>query len=114
MLEINKIADPPFQKLILIGEVDASTSIQLDQMMEEVTSEGLVLIDCTHLAYISSAGLGVFNAYFQDAEGSGNKLVLYGLSEKIKSVFELVGLDQFLSIAENEDEAKKLINESSV
>lgn len=61
------------------GEVDASSSIYLDEALEKAMSSDVVriLVDCQYLNYISSAGLGVFMSYIQELEVNEKKMVLY-------------------------------------
>lgn len=89
------------------GEVDASSSLQLDEAIVKATENGeRVIIDCRKLKYISSAGLGVFMSYIQDIELGKVKLALFGLTDSVKNVFEILGLDQLLAVRESEEEAK--------
>ncbi|MFN8438780.1 MAG: STAS domain-containing protein [Cytophagales bacterium] len=98
--------------LMIQGEVDASCSIELDNEISKVLSVGVknILIDCAELTYISSAGLGVFMAHYEDCNDAGVKMVVYNMSAKIKSVFGMLGLDQILPIKDTEEEAKHSIN----
>jgi len=91
------------------GEVDASSSIHLDEAMQKATEADCphVLVDCLNLHYISSAGLGVFMSYIQELEVKEKKLVLFNMSQKVYKVFEILGLHQLLTIVETEEEAKK-------
>ena len=50
-------------------------------------------------------------SYLQDFEKHNIKMVLYGLNEKVLNVFKILGLDQLISIAESESEAKVLMND---
>ena len=54
----------------VVGDVDASSSIQLDNALNQAMEENQtkILVDCSKLNYISSAGLGVFMSYIQDFE----------------------------------------------
>ena len=96
------------------GDLDASSSILLDQAIEHALTKGKrkLLIDCTKLNYISSAGLGVFMSHLQDFENTQTTLVLFGLSEKVLNVFQVLGLDQLLTIVVSEQEAKMSVNDS--
>ncbi len=95
------------------GELDASSSIVLDKAIARVVSENEtnILIDCKNLNYISSAGLGVFMSYLQDFQDKNISLVLFGLNEKVRNVFEILGLDQLLTIVLSKEEAKLLVND---
>lgn len=92
------------------GDLDASSCIILDKSISDAVSKGekKIIIDCDRLNYISSAGLGVFMSYLQDFENNKISLVLFGLSEKVKNVFQILGLDQLIKIVNTKEEAKSL------
>ncbi|MBX9852399.1 MAG: STAS domain-containing protein [Cytophagaceae bacterium] len=94
------------------GDLDASSCINLDKIISEAVSNGekKIMVDCSRLSYISSAGLGVFMSYLQDFEANKVSMVLFGLSEKVQNVFQILGLDQLLKIVNTKEEAKSLIN----
>jgi anti-sigma B factor antagonist len=93
------------------GEIDASSSIHLDnELGQAINSNKKILIDCNNLEYISSAGLGVFMSYIHDMEENKIKMVLFGMSNKVKNVFQILGLDQLLQIVETREDAKVLLN----
>ena len=111
MVEIKNSLKNDIFTIYVIGEVDASSSIHLDESISEATSKyKKILVNCEQLEYISSAGLGVFMSYINDLEEKGIKLVIYGLSDKVKHVFQILGLDQLLKITKSEEEAKGIVN----
>ena len=97
----------------VVGDVDASSSIQLDNALGQALEDNQtkILVDCSKLNYISSAGLGVFMSYIQDFENKNIKLVLCNLNEKVIGVFRILGLDQLLKIVDSIEAGKKLIDE---
>lgn len=96
------------------GDIDASSSIQLDESLnQQLENTHLnILIDCSYLNYISSAGLGVFMSYIEEFKASDQNFILFGLSEKVKNVFDMLGLDQLMNIVTNKEEALKLLDEA--
>lgn len=111
MVSISNRKDGNCYIMVINGEVDASSSIHLDNALgEAVKANENILVDCHNLKYISSAGLGVFMSYLQEMKEKNIKLVLFGLSEKVKNVFQILGLDQLLIIEKNLDEAKSRLN----
>ena len=97
MVEIKNSWDGEICIINVIGEVDASSSIHLDQSINEAIKKyEKILVNCQELEYISSAGLGVFMSYINDIEERQIKMVLFGLSEKVKHVFQILGLDQII------------------
>jgi anti-sigma B factor antagonist len=93
--------------LSINGEVDASTSVDLDAAITDAANENAkkILIDCSNLNYISSAGLGVFMSYINDFESQNIKMHLCCMNETVYSVFEMLGLNNLLQIFSNKDEA---------
>ncbi|MCG8389010.1 MAG: STAS domain-containing protein [Cytophagales bacterium] len=108
MVDIKRIQEDSYDLLSVVGEVDASSSIELDNAINDAIESGnkKFLVDCSHLEYISSAGLGVFMSYIEEFKKRDITLVIYGLNEKVSNVFEILGLDQLLSIRASKDEAK--------
>jgi anti-sigma B factor antagonist len=111
MVEIVSDLKGDIYMIKVIGEVDASSSIHLDQSINDATKKSEnILVDLRRLEYISSAGLGVFMSYINDLKEKHIKMVLFGLSEKVRHVFQILGLDQLLNIVDSEEEAKNLMN----
>ncbi len=116
MVHIKRLQEEGIDILAIIGEIDASSSIELDLTIAKSAGEGFkkILIDCSALEYISSAGLGVFMSYIEEFKDKGIHMVLYGLKEKVANTFSILGLADLLQICANKPEAKKLINALSV
>ena len=114
MVQIDTIQEDALTTLVINGDVDASSSIQLDESLNAAieASTGKLLVDGTHLNYISSAGLGVFMSYIEDLNVKNIKMVIFGLNEKVHNVFEILGLDQLLSIVAAKKEALEILNEA--
>jgi len=114
MVQIDTTKENGVTKLDINGEVDASSSIQLDESLGSVINSGAtkILVNCVDLNYISSAGLGVFMSYIEDINSKNIKMALYGLNEKVNNVFDILGLDQLLNIVNTKEEAIALINEA--
>ncbi|NJM26152.1 MAG: STAS domain-containing protein [Bacteroidia bacterium] len=113
MIHIKRLQEDGADVIALIGEIDASSSIELDLAIAKSVGEGFtrILVDCSALEYISSAGLGVFMSYIEEFREKDIKMALFGMSEKVANTFEILGLNELLSIAKDKVEAKKLINE---
>lgn len=113
MVKIDKKPETDFQVIEVIGEIDASSSIELDNALKSASDEyKSILINLEGLDYISSAGLGVFISYLEDWKKREIKLVIYGLQEKVKEVFAILGLQHLMNIADNKAEAITLLNEA--
>lgn len=113
MLKIEKANVDEHVVLRLEGEVDASNSVELDMAIQQLLAEkpGKILVDGSSLQYISSAGLGVFMSYLEDFQEKEVRFIIYGLNNKVKNVFHILGLDQLLVIEDNEVKALELLYE---
>ncbi len=114
MLKIEKSTEEDHVCLELIGEVDASNSVELDESIQELVNENTkkILVDGTHLEYISSAGLGVFMSYLDEFDEKNIHLVIFGLNQKVHQVFHILGLDQLINIKPTQEEALAVIYEA--
>jgi len=112
MVHIKRLQEEGIDVLAIIGEIDASSSIELDLTIAKSVGEGFkkILIDCSALEYISSAGLGVFMSYIEEFKDKGIHMVLFGLKEKVANTFRILGLADLLQICVNKPEAKQLIH----
>jgi anti-sigma B factor antagonist len=100
MLRLEKTKENQHDILSLFGEVDASNSVILDEAIQELMASGSksILVDGSHLEYISSAGLGVFMSYLEDFQEQGISLKICELTPRVYEVFKILGLDQLIPI----------------
>src|SRR3954464_1034004 len=113
MIHIKRLQEDGADVIALVGEIDASSSIELDLAIAKSVGEGFtkILVDCSALEYISSAGLGVFMSYIDEFKDKGIHMVLFGMSDKVANTFEILGLNELLLIKKDKVQAKQLINE---
>lgn len=97
----------------VIGEIDAGSSIYLDNAIKDAVDKSVkrIAVDLSELSYISSAGLGVFISHLDEFDSVEVKMVLFGVSESVKEVFLILGLEKLLTIVETQEEAIKSLNE---
>jgi anti-sigma B factor antagonist len=113
MVHIKRLQEDGIDIITPIGEIDASSSIELDLTIAKSVGEGFtkILVDCGALEYISSAGLGVFMSYIDEFKDKNLKMVLFSMSEKVANTFEILGLYDLLTIAADKAEAKRKVHE---
>lgn len=94
------------------GDIDAGSSIHLDNAFKtaQETNERKIAVDLNELDYISSAGLGVFISHLDEFQLSKTELVLFGINETVKQVFDILGLEKLINIQEKEEEAVRALN----
>ena len=106
-MEIKQIFDKGILEISIYGDLDASSAIQLDEVMKNAMAENKnkIFIDCKQLHYISSAGLGVFISYLEDIKNNNGNFVFFNMSDKVFNVFQILGLDKILTIVKTKQEA---------
>lgn len=113
MIHIKRLQEDGADIIALVGEIDASSSIELDLAIARSVGEGFtkILVDCSALEYISSAGLGVFMSYIEEFKDKAIKMVLFGMNDKVANTFQILGLNELLQISTDKIQAKKLVHE---
>ncbi len=81
------------------GEIDMATGPELRQRIVQYVQEGHVhiVIDLTDVDFIDSTGLGVLIGGLKRTRSHGGDLQCIGLSESLKEMFKLTGLDAVLT-----------------
>ena len=96
--------------LALTGHIDARNVDELRGILDAVIEAGgcNVVLDCEHLDYINSTGLGLVIEYLDRLESLGGMLVLSRLSDKALTVVEMLGFGPALNMANGDAEAAAL------
>jgi anti-sigma B factor antagonist len=93
----------------LKGFLDAHTAPTLENNFTQLinNSKYKIIVNFDELAYISSAGLGVFMAYIESIRDNKGDIKLTNMSDKVFNIFDLLGFPLLYEIYKNEDEAIK-------
>ncbi len=67
-----------------------------------------ILVDLSNCKSCDSSGMSVLSFGNRLCNGANGKFVLYGLTNKIKEMMDLIGFDSLLSVTHTKAEAKKL------
>lgn len=80
------------------GRLDSNTASQLEEKLQKilVEKEQKLLIDFSHLDFISSAGLRVLLWGMKTVRAAKGKLALSSLKTNVKEVFEVSGFNAAL------------------
>ena len=98
----------------LKGYLDAHTAPTLENNFSQLIENDKykIVVNFTDLAYISSAGLGVFMAYIESIRENKGDIKLTNMTDKVFNIFDLLGFPLLYEIYKSEDEAIKKFNES--
>ncbi|HMN39234.1 MAG TPA: STAS domain-containing protein [Phycisphaerales bacterium] len=89
------------------GDVDLSGSPTLRQELRRVQAgaPGRLVIDLAGVPYMDSSGVATLVEAMQVARRADTKLVLCGLQDKVRSIFEIARLDTVFAIVADVDAA---------
>ena len=93
MLEIRT---PSEGRVALVGRLDAAEADRVDDALKALP--GPLVLDCSELDYISSAGLGILIETHKRLLAAGHALTLTNLVPRVRNVFAYAGLDRLLKI----------------
>ncbi len=86
------------------GEINISTSPDLKKNFEKQPSKKIV-VNLEKVNYIDSSGLATLVEILKKTKSQGGSLGLSGMSDKVKSLFEITKLDKLFAIFPNQEEA---------
>ena len=93
--------------LLLEGRADAVTSEQLSAaLLPLLEKNAKVLLDCSSLEYISSAGLRILLLAHKTG---GKRLALCGLTSMVLDVLEVSGFDSLFQIAQDREQGLEML-----
>ena len=78
---------------ILEGSLDTAAAAETEKAMSplyDVTGKDII-IDCTDLEYISSAGLRIFLGILHNAGEKGGHVYIKGINDKVRAIFTITG-----------------------
>ena len=88
----------------LNGEIDASAEEAINAGYEEATKNNpaFVLLDFGNVSYMNSTGIALIVGLLAEARGADRKMLVCGLTEHYKDIFEITRIVDFVTIVENE------------
>ena len=95
-MRLNELVEDGGHVFYLQGEIDLHYSPVLRSLCQSKIKARcpVLILDLSEVDYIDSTGLAVVMEYFRDTAEYGGILCLTGLNEKLKTIFEIVGLDR--------------------
>ena len=77
----------------LAGSLDTAAAAETEKAMNPLNDvEGKdIIIDCTSLEYISSAGLRIFLGILQNTQEKGGHVYIKGINDNVRTIFTITG-----------------------
>lgn len=100
---VNSLYENSVSIISLEGFVDAHTAPQFESAIQTEINAGhyRIIVDCSKLNYISSAGLGVFMSFIEEVRELGGDIRICGLTPKVKHTFEILGFQDIFEMADD-------------
>ena len=112
-MQIEKTVSGDTPTLRLSGEIDLHASPALRAQLQthvRAKTPGL-LLDFGSVEYIDSSGLATLIEYVRESAAFGGKLALFGLQKRVRTVFDLVRLNELFVISGTAEEAATALAE---
>jgi anti-sigma B factor antagonist len=89
------------------GFINAHTVRIFEQEIQKALQQRRfkIVINCSGLAYIASAGLGAIMGAIEEIRRNGGDLRLANLNETVRNIFEILGFNHLYKIFPSENEA---------
>jgi anti-sigma B factor antagonist len=107
-------ADDQLLTIRLTGEIDLQHSPRLRRLLQQKARQKapLILLDFQGVKYIDSSGLATLVEYFKISRGYSGRVAIAGLSERVRSIFDLVRLGEVFPLFPSEVEARAALAQS--
>lgn len=82
------------------GEIDLACSPELREVLhaQAKARRPLLVLDFKGVSYVDSSGLATLIEYVRKAQDFGGSVALVNVSERVRTIFDLVRLSEFLPI----------------
>lgn len=86
----------------LKGRLDTANCAVFARRMKKALDAGYssIVLECSALAYLSSAGVGALAALLKQAKEKGGTLALANVSDEIKELLKLLDFEQFFEMTD--------------
>ena len=93
------------------GYLDAHTSPRFEEVLGQVAAEGCaeIVVDCSQLDYISSAGLGLLIDAHRSARARQGQVRVASMSVAIAQIFDILGFSKVIPVFHSLEDALKSI-----
>lgn len=93
--------------LSISGELDALVTPKLKDKIDKLLDNDCIkiVIDFKNVTHVNSLAMGVLRGELKNTDSLGGYIKLVALNENVKSIFEMVGLDEIFEIYETIEEA---------
>lgn len=105
-LTIVRVDASDYVLLRVSGPLDSDTATQLDaQCQDAAAQEKHLVVNLAGTSFITSSGIGVLLSTTELLRDAGLELICAEASFEVRAVFDLMNLNEFLTLTDTEEEA---------
>lgn len=104
MFDLNLIDQGDHYLIELIGDLDIYNNKKFKEKLADIYEEldKDLVVDCSHLEYIDSTGLGSFISLLKLTRDEEKEITVKNLKKNIKKVFKITELDKLFNLGDDE------------
>ena len=108
-MEIQETKEGKITIVTIVGRLDNTNYIGFEKRLTTImdNDERNLLLDCTNLEYLSSAGLRALLGILKKMTAVEGKFTLCSLNDRIKKIFHMSGFIKLFTIYDTRTEALK-------
>lgn len=93
------------------GALDTNSSVQLDSTLTQYLDRGArqIILELSEMDYVSSVGLRVLLSSLKRLKTSDGRLLLSGLNQDVREIFDMAGFSPLFEITPSLDEARSCL-----
>lgn len=107
-MQIRETQEEGLTIVALDGEIDLACSPELRELLHSHAKarRPALILDFTGVSYVDSSGLATLVEYVRLAQGFNGQFALAGVNERVRTIFDLVRLNEIFPIFATLEEAK--------
>ena len=90
-------------------EVNGAHSLRNYFASNVVDTDRFMVFDASEMPYLNSTGIGAFLAFLKHAQDRDGKLIILNAHDKVRNIFKIASLDQYILFLESLDDAKSVV-----
>jgi anti-anti-sigma factor len=84
------------------GDISSASKESVLGAWQNLSGKGPVLLDFSKVDYINSSGIGLIITMLMEADKSGQKVAVFGLTPHFQKVFTMVGIGKYAGLHKDE------------
>jgi anti-sigma B factor antagonist len=95
----------PVSVMRFVGDISSASKESVLGAWQGLSGNGPVLLDFTKVEYINSSGIGLIITILMEADKTGQKVAVFGLTPHFQKVFTMDGIGKYAGLHKDEQTA---------